>query len=239
MWHIEILAAAILFAAYILRGMTGFGSGIVAIPMLALVWPLPFIVPVMSALNYLASLSIGVAERRKILWRELLPMFPGNVIGVVGALYLFHVLNEAVLSRALGGFIIVYALYTLSGIRFGKLSRAFAAPIGAVGGAIDTLFTTGGPVFVTYFATRQLEKGAFRATVTALILLETPLRLIGYFASGLYNWNSLWLLLGFLPIMIAGLFIGHRVHSRLSQRSFEWAIGLMLLGNGVLLLFKG
>ncbi len=232
-------ATAVLLAAFMLRGMTGFGSGIVAIPMLALAWPLSVIVPIMAALNYVASFSLGVMDYRKTLWRELAPMLPGNLIGVVGALYLFHVLNATVLSRLLGGFILVYALYTLSGLRLRQLPRGFAAPFGVVGGAIDTLFSTGGPIFVIYFSTRRFDKGAFRATVSTLLLLETPFRIVGYLFSGLYTWTSLWLILGALPVMAVGLFLGHRIHARLSQRNFELAIGLMLLGNGLLLLFKG
>ena len=41
--------AAVVFAAYTLRGATGFGAGVVAIPPLALVLPLTVMIPVVTA----------------------------------------------------------------------------------------------------------------------------------------------------------------------------------------------
>lgn len=230
--------AVVLLAAYFLRGMAGFGSGIVAVPMLALAWPLATIVPVMAALNYLSSLSLGVVDREKTLWRELLPMLPGNLIGVLLALYTFHTLNDEILGRLLGAFVIAYGLYILSGVQVGKLSRWFAPAFGAIGGAINTLFLSGGPFFVVYLRSRRFDKGAFRATISTLFFVEAPVRLVGYVASGFYTWTIMWMLAGAVPVMALGLYLGHRVHIKLSQRTFDRALGILLLGNGLLLVAK-
>ena len=44
--------ALVVFAAYVLRGATGFGAGVVAIPLLALVMPLTVVVITSYSIHY-------------------------------------------------------------------------------------------------------------------------------------------------------------------------------------------
>jgi uncharacterized membrane protein YfcA len=48
-----------LLAAYLVRGIAGFGSGLIAIPLLALFLPLTLAVPLVVFLDYVASASHG------------------------------------------------------------------------------------------------------------------------------------------------------------------------------------
>ena len=67
-------AAAVLFIAYLVRGIAGFGSGLIAVPLLALLFPIQAVVPVVVLLDYLGSASQGLSNRRLIAWREQLPL---------------------------------------------------------------------------------------------------------------------------------------------------------------------
>ena len=46
--HTVVYAALVLFVAYLVRGIAGFGSGLIAVPMLTLVAPVPLVVPITS-----------------------------------------------------------------------------------------------------------------------------------------------------------------------------------------------
>ena len=52
-------ALAVLFGAYFVRALSGFGSGLIAVPLLAQLHPLTRVVPAVMALDFLASLLIG------------------------------------------------------------------------------------------------------------------------------------------------------------------------------------
>ena len=56
-----ILVLFIVLSAYLVRGITGFGSGLIAVPLLALSHPLQFAVPLVLALDFTASLVLGGA----------------------------------------------------------------------------------------------------------------------------------------------------------------------------------
>lgn len=234
-----LLAGLIVLGAYLVRGIAGFGSGLIAIPLLALMLPLPIVVPLVGLLDYLGSVGHGVKHRQAIRWREILPLLPFTFAGVLTALYLFKTVDAALLTKILGGFILLYALYSLSGLSpHGKGSRRWALPAGGLGGLVGTLFGTGGPFYVIYFHLRGLDKHTFRATIATVFLIDGASRILGYAVSGFYGMNTLLLFAAALPVMVLGMYIGGHIHTNLSPRTFQHAIGLLLIGSGLALLLR-
>jgi len=232
-------AAAILALAFFVRGIAGFGSGLIAIPLLALFLPLPVVVPLMALLDYLAAATHGLRHRDAIQWRDLLPLLPFTLAGSLIALYLLHHADTEQLKGYLGGFVLLYALYSLSGLApHSQHSRGWAAPGGLLGGLVGTLFGTGGPFYVIYLHLRTLDKLAFRATVAAVFLIDGAIRLTGYVVTGLVDRDILLLMLAGLPVMLGAMYAGGHVHTTLSQRGFSRLISLLLLGSGLALLLR-
>jgi uncharacterized membrane protein YfcA len=234
-----LFPAGVILLAYTVRGIAGFGSALVAVPLLVLILPLPLVVPVIALLDYLGSATHGLRHREAIQWRSLLPLLPFTLIGVLLALYLFKTFDASLLTRALGGFVLVYALYSLfSPVPQRRGSLAWALPGGFLGGLIGTLFGTGGPFYVIYLQMQKLDKTAFRASIAAILLLDGGLRLAGYALGGFYDGHSLGLALAALPLMMLGMYLGGHIHLRLSPRRFRQAIALLLLVSGSVLLLK-
>lgn len=230
---------AIIAAAYTFRGVAGFGSGLIAIPLLTLSLPLTFVVPCINVLDVSASLVHGWRHRQYTQWKELLPVLPFTAAGVLLALYLLKSLHPAILVHALGVFILMFAVYTFIGPELKqRCSRRWAVLSGSLGGMIGTMFGTGGPLYVIYFQMRGLPKSMFRSTIATLFLLDGGLRFTGYVASGFYTREMLlWIILA-LPLMALGLFIGGRIHTGITQRQFQRAISVLLVISSIALLSK-
>ena len=77
-----LFPASVLFFAYLIRGIAGFGSALIAVPLLALTLPLTIVVPLVVFLDYLGSASQGMNNRECIQWKEIWPLLPFSVIGV-------------------------------------------------------------------------------------------------------------------------------------------------------------
>lgn len=231
-------AAAVLLGAYFVRGIAGFGSGLVAIPLLALVWPLHAVVPMVSSLDYMASLTHGTRGRKAVAWREIGPLLPFTLMGVGTALYLFKTLDAELMAKALGVFVIGYAVYALTAVRPPAGSRLWAAPAGSLGGLVGTLFGTGGPFYVIYLNLRQLDKSAFRATVATIFIIDGGLRLVGYFGSGFYTRELLMGIGAGIPLLAVGLYAGGHIHTTITQQGFVRLVSLLLLVSGGALLLK-
>ena len=233
-----LLSFAIIILAFLIRGVAGFGSGLVAIPLLALMFPLAIVVPVVGLLDYLAASGHGMKHRKSISWSSILPLLPFTLAGIVTALYLFKTLDADLLRRALGIFVLLFAAYTLlNRAQALRGSRYWAIPGGFAGGFISALFGTGGPFYVIYLRLMNLDKQVFRATAAAIFLIDGSSRIVGYFVSGFYSMQLILIVALAVPVMWLGLYIGEHIHTSLSQRDFQRGISLILIGSGVALLF--
>jgi uncharacterized membrane protein YfcA len=235
---IVVYAALVLFLAYLVRGIAGFGSGLIAVPLLTLVAPVPLVVPLVVSLDYIGSASQGLKNRQHIAWKEQLVLLPFMLVGIGGGLLVLRVMSTAVLEKVLGGFVLVYAIYQLLPLPALGGSRRFAAVCGCLGGLVGTLFGTGGPFYVMYLKLRDLDKSVFRATFAINFLIDGAIRLVSYALIGLWGWQLLIHLLVALPIVGAGLYLGGRLQTGFSQQAFVRFVSLLLLCSGAVLLFK-
>ncbi|MCW8899321.1 MAG: sulfite exporter TauE/SafE family protein [Gammaproteobacteria bacterium] len=233
------LALIILVVAYTFRGVTGFGSGLISIPLLALFLPLTFVVPFISILDISASVIHSIHTRKHIAWNVILRAIPFAVFGVVFALFIIKSVNTLILVKALGIFIILFAIYSLISPTL-KKNDSFVWPVfaGFFGSLVGTLFGTGGPFYVFYFHLQKLDKTIFRATCAAVFLIDGLIRATGFTLSGFYT-STVLINIGLaLPIMFLAMYIGEHLHTNISQRSFQKAIGVFLIFSGIALLLK-
>jgi uncharacterized protein len=234
---------ATLFFAFVCRGLSGFGAGLIATPLLALMLPMQVIVPLNSLLVSVLFLFLAIRDRHEVVWPELRQLIPPTLTGVLLGLLLFKSLDNRMLLSLLGGFLIIYAVYTLAVHTFGlprlQCSQRWAWPAALSGAFVDTLFGGGGgALVVVYLHARGIAKQAFRATVATLWLIEMGARLTGYTAAGFYGNEVLLLGLAMLPVIMAGTWLGEKLGNRIRQETFSRILALMLLLAGVKLLFS-
>jgi uncharacterized membrane protein YfcA len=233
-----LYAGGVLFVAYLVRGIAGFGSGLIAVPLLTLIASVTTVVPVVVSLDYIGSASQSFRNLGHIAWREQVVLVPSMLIGIGAGLWLLTELPTWVLARVLAVFVIAFGIYQLLPFRPARASRLAALFCGILGGLLGTLFGTGGPFYAIYLNLRGLDKDAFRATFALNFLIDGGVRLIAYVAMGLYRREMLSHLLVALPIVGAGLYLGGRIQTGLSQRTFMQMISLLLLASGVALLIR-
>jgi uncharacterized membrane protein YfcA len=231
------------FAAYIVRGMSGFGAGLVSAPLLVLVLPVHVVVPMSGLLVFVLFVFLTIRDRASVIWRELKLLAAPTVAGVVAGLLLFRVLDNRLLLMMLGGFLVVYAIYMLAvhalGLPQFRCSERWALPLGFGGSFFDTLFGGGGGTLVViYMHARGLGRMEFRATVAVLWFIEMIARISGYGIAGYYTRDVLLLVLMLIPVMAVGTWIGERLGNRVSPVTFSRILAVLLLASGVSLLIK-
>ena len=235
--------AASVFAAYVVRGMSGFGAGLIAAPMLAYVLPIHVLVPMSGLLVFVLFCFITIRDRASVIWREFRLLVPPTLVGVVAGMILFRSLDNRPLVIMLGSFLILYAVYMLAVHAFGlpqfRCSERWAWPLGFLGSFVDTLFGGGGGTLVViYMHARGIGRMEFRATVAMLWFIEMIARISGYGIAGFYTREVLILVALLLPVMWAGTWVGERLGNRMSQATFSRILAVLLLLSGVTLLLK-
>jgi len=230
----------VLLAAYFIRGISGFGSGLVAVPLLALKLPLTFVVPLILLTDFTASLVLGGLNFKQVVWSEVRRLLPAELIGVATGTLLLVSLPKAPMLIGLGSFVILFALRNLllANRESKPISPWWAWPAGIIGGTVGALFGTGGPPYVIYLSHRLRDKGLFRATFSGLAFADGLIRIVSFSLSGLLHTQIALAYLAAMPVALAALWIGSHVHTKLTNAQMIKLISLILIGSGISLYFK-
>ena len=229
-----------LACAYVIFGIAGFGSALLASPVLALYLPVTKIVPLLALIDMCAAFFNVRRDARKAEWSELRRLVPLMVVGsLVGAAILLTT-KPLLLELALGVFAVGYALYSLIGKKPQRHFQPIAVlPFGLVGGVFSALFGSGGFVYVIYLAGRLRDKNAIRITQSTLIGLSTMTRVIILALAGVYlDTSLLWLALVLAPGMLVGVTVGRRMTLKMSREQFLRLLNCVVLASGLALIVR-
>jgi uncharacterized membrane protein YfcA len=235
-----VLVMCILMSAYFIRGITGFGSALISVPLLALSQPLQFAVPLVLALDFTASVVLGGVNRKQAAWPEIKMLLPFGMVGALLGAYALITLPTGPVLLTLGAFTMFFGFRNIFGLTPAhKLSRVWAGPAGLLGGATGALFGASGPPYIMYLTRRLLDKGQVRATFSWLFAIDGGFRLIIFLFAGLLLESKLQIAyaLGLLP-MAAGLYIGNKVHLDMTSEGMLRVVGALLVVSGAMLFLK-
>lgn len=235
-----LFITAISFVAYVLFALSGFGSNLVTTPLLGHFYPLTYVLPMMVTLDLVAAMRVGFQSRGHLLKRELAWLLPSLGAGIVAGTTLLVNLPPALALGTLGAVILAYGLYSINDRPPAfRLPQWAALPCGFAGGVLSALFGTGGPVYVTYLAARGHDPRQVRSTITVLLSVIALTRIGIYMLYGLYSQENLLLYaLAAAPVMLAGIWLGHRLHLNLSRRRLIQCMAVLLIASGISLLLR-
>lgn len=225
----------IVLFAFIVRGSLGFGSGLISVSLLIWFVPVKEAVPLVYAIDTLGSLLLGAYDFRHIAWSEMPALWPATVGGLVLGGMVLASLSAQHLMAILGIFVLAYVAYaaTVQPSRLPRISRWLGAPLGFLGGLMGSLYGGGGPSIVAYLQMRHLSPRAFRGSFQFIAMTDSVVRGILYWALGFLTLPVLLTAAALWPVMMLGLWIGHRIHVALNPRQFQYAVLVMLAAVGL------
>jgi uncharacterized membrane protein YfcA len=234
-----LVAEPVITLAYVVFGLVGFGSTLVAAPMLAHVLPVTTVVPALALTDLVAAWSNGWRFSQHVVRRELVRLVPALFIGSAFGAWILFTLPLKLLMSLLGVFVVLYAVNGLRPQRAKPpLTAGWAWWYGTAGGVLSALFGTGGWVYSMYLLRRVEDPQQIRATQTAVLMFSSLIR-VGLFllAGRLLDTDLLLLVLLVLPALAGGLYIGHHISLRLDRRRFMQVFyGILLLTGSSLLI---
>jgi uncharacterized protein len=240
-WLQFAVVNAVLVLAQVIYVAFGFGSGLIAVGILALMFPdLQDVVVLLLLVNLPAEVLVVARSRREIAWRRTGAISAGVAVGVPIGAYVLKTGSPGVVLTVLGIFLVavgVVLVFLRDGIRV-AWPRWSGPPVGLVGGVLTGLFGTGGPPLIIYYHLAGLAKSAFRGNLMALFLLQTFMRIPTYALGGLLTPPRLWSGVMLVPAALAGTWAGQRLHLQLSEAAFRRLVSLLLGLIGLLLLLK-
>ncbi|WP_397474785.1 sulfite exporter TauE/SafE family protein [Pusillimonas sp.] len=234
-----VYPALVLSVGYLVLGLTGFGSALIVVPLLANRWPLAEVVAMAILLDIPASMLHGGLNMRQVQWAELRRLLPGMAIGAIAGLWLLGQLDRRWPLFALGCYVVFVGARALLPRSHGAatLSPAWGHPVGALVGLIHVMFATAGPVVVTWLQRRLGSAAAVRATVPVIMVLVGSIAVSVLWTSGQVDADvvmSRWLY--GIPIALGGVLLGNRCAARLSPLMMERLLAALLMVSGLSLM---
>ena len=232
-------SSLIIFSAFFIRSLTGFGSALISVPLLAFLFDLKFVVPLESVLEVGFTVLLAPRVYRQMDKATLKPMIGGAVLGTLAGTYFLQAFGDVVLKKALGVLTLLFGVHFFragQGGRARNLSPHWGVLAGAGGGTLGGLFGTSGPPFVAYLSYKLREKDVLRASLIGLFAVDYSWRTAVFAFSGLLTGELLIFALYLTPVLILGTFLGHKIHLRVPEGLFRKVVAGILVISGALLL---
>ena len=239
---IILLAGVIIFAGHLVKGVSGFGSALFAVPLLLLILDVQFVTPVFLLFDFTSGVIMVGSNWRSIDRRLLLLLLSGMLVGTgLGTWVLFSFSHE-ILKRVLGMLVSGWALTMLirrksEPVSLGRSLGSYLAPAsGFLGGTLGAMFSVNGPPIIIYLSHVLHEKQAFRATLYGLFFADACYKIVLFTANGLLDGEVLRFALKMAPFVIAGVLVGSRLQRRVDEELFRRIVAGILVVTGVILL---
>lgn len=236
-----IIVAAIALGAFV-KGATGTGLPMIAIPVMAMFLGVERAVVIMAIPAIASNVWMLWTHRRRLRDTRDLPTLLGfGIVGAVLGTWLLDVLDPRLLSLALAGVIVGYIVVFLTapGFRLRPgLTRYLSAPVGGAAGALQGATGIAGPLLSTYLHAYRLDRAAYVVSVTTLYLVFAVAQVATLAGLGLYSPERLRdSLLALLPMALI-LPLGNRAAGRLSHRTFEYTVLAVLLAAAATMTYE-
>lgn len=227
------------FAGGFVNGLTGFGTGLSAMP----IWLQALSPPLSAQLAAAGGVAGQVTTLRTIWhaidWRALAPMLLAGLIGVPLGAAAVTIVDPLAFKRGVGLILIVYAtMMLLSGsrLRLPPMGRGADVMVGLIGGIMAGLAGLSGVAPTVWAALQGWSKERRRGVFQAFNLTMLSATLIAHLWQGLMAPHFLTALLLALPGTFLGVHLGQRLYARLDDRRFDRIVLIVLAIAGVGLL---
>jgi hypothetical protein len=248
-----VLCSAILALSQLIYATIGFGAGLVAVSLLAMVLPdLADAVVILMVLTFATEVWVLAHHWRHVRGRLLLWLVPPMAVGLWFGTELLQAGTGVGLKRALGAVVAAAGLWFLwqerkaagrgllnssnDSIHNKHANRWWSMPAGFASGLLGGLFGTGAPPVVMLFKGLRLPKATFRSTMLSYFLLMSVVRCGMYLQSGLLSRRLAIAAACLLPAGLIGIWLGMKLHHRIAEHQFGMIVSTLIVVLGFLLL---
>lgn len=228
------LGALIVVFSGMIHGYTGFGAGLLMMPLFSLMFGPIEAIAISAFVAIFGSAQLYRGAARHARWRELMPILIALAICTpIGTYFLFH-LNPELIRRVMGGFVLLFALILMSGwIYRGRRNAATSAAAGAIAGVVTGAVGVGGPPVALYFLSSPQPVEVQRANIVIAVTAMIAMAMITIAIGGGFTTETVIRGAFLTPAYIAGTWSGGRLFVLAPKEYFKKVALWLLLATGL------
>lgn len=220
-------------------GLGGAFAGVIT-PIVSIFMPVKEAIAIL-----LPMLIVGDWLALRVYWREwdnqeMRWLMPVGLLGVVVGTYLLVNLPTQTLRHLLGILSLVIAVYKLLEPRLRQLQyqphRWHTLLAGTLAGTASAVASAGGPVMTAYLLLQKTKPRTFMGITTLFFAMTNLARLPALFATGVFEWDKLRVVILFMPLVWVGAMLGWRFIDVVNPVLFDRLMTIILVFAGVILI---
>jgi uncharacterized protein len=211
-------ALAIAALAGVLRGFTGFGFALAAVPAMTLVATPEEVVPCVMLLQVVAGIQLLPRTWHAVDWAAVRPLLIAALIATPIGTVVLEDLPADPMRALIGATVLLAVLLLGSGMRVAREpSMAMRLGIGFVSGLLNGSTAMAGPPVIVYFLATGRSAAASRASLLMYFLLLSVAGTASVVAAGMVSGRTLLLAALMFPALSLGNALGDRWFARASH----------------------
>jgi uncharacterized membrane protein YfcA len=236
----SICIALIFLAAGFIQGLSGFGSALIAMPLLTMLIDVKAAVPlcILNGLiitSYLSLKMRGHMERKKIA-----PLLAGSIPGIFIGVYFLKNAEPDIIRILLGILIVSYGVYSLLVSQAPRNIHPFWSYLAGFGtGFIGSAFSAGGPPVIIYTTLSGWSRDHIKATLSGFFFASSIITVTVYIMNGLMNTAVLKYFSVSALFVFMGVYGGSKLYSRFDREGYIRIILMTLILLGLMMLTSG
>lgn len=231
-----VLFMAILFIAFTIQSLTGFGGPLIAMPLGISAVGVAVAKPVVTLCAWASAAVIALRNRKDIVCRELFKMSGTMLLFMIAGLWLFRNVQMQFLQVIYGAVVLCIGLKKLFLPSEKAMPRWMVVLSICLAGVMQGMFVSGGSFLVIYAVGAIPEKRQFRATLSGVWALVNIFLLVTYAFDGSFTPEVLSIsALGLIPLA-AAVVCGSLLAGKLNQKAFLKTAYILLVISGAVLL---
>ena len=230
-WGLPILIVSL---GGFMRGFAGFGATLIMVPLLSLLMPPSEAIFIALSVDTLVMAPMFPRAAQKAEWGLVIPLAVGSFLATPFGVWFLIITSPDTLRLIISGFIIISALFLLSGWTYkGNRSVFLSFLIGAFTGTTNSAAGIGGPPIAAYFVAKGLSPVRLRASLNSIsFFMEGISAITIYFVSD-FEISNLIIILILLPFMSLTAILGSTLFKNFDNRIFNKLILYFLILFGV------
>jgi uncharacterized membrane protein YfcA len=227
--------AAVIAAAGVVRGMSGFGAGMIIAPIAGAIYGPQWALVIVVVVDALPILPVAIPALRIATWREVVPVAVGTLLCFPLGIAILKAGDPTLLRWLICGAILACVAVLWSGWRYtGPRNAGVSAAAGGVAGVLSGIAQIPGPPVIAYWMASGLPAVLVRANLLAYFLVGEAISIGNLWFAGMFERGPVLIgAVAMLPYFV-GLMIGWRLFGLASAATYRRVTFLLIVAAAVL-----
>jgi uncharacterized membrane protein YfcA len=241
--ELALIIIVVFTISTLLKGWSGFGTNLIAIPVLAIYLGYEYVeaVVIVISVNLFVNITMLIENKKfniKSLENIKVLVIFGLIFHIVGVI-LLKGLDPNILKIVSGSLIILTVINKGSKLKFTlKNKEKYYIPVGIFSGLFNGMAGLGGLPVLLLLSNSDMDKEDFKTTLVSYFLIMNVIAVITYSLGGFYT-SYIFQNIGIVVLFaIAGAMIGVYLSRRVSDKGFQTGLLFVLFFMGASMIYN-